>query len=759
MLAIKILIKGVVQGVGFRPTVYRIADTLGLQGWVKNSSNGVEVVINTSSSKQFLSALTQSLPSLAKIDSIQEEIIDVEDAPNDFTILTNSRDHVFNNTPIPIDSCICDNCISDIFNSKSKYHLYPFTNCCDCGPRYTVISDLPYRRLDTTLACFPLCESCNDEFINPRSRRYHAEASSCQNCGPKMDLGLDVVANYILNGNIVALKTTGGYVLIADSANSATISSLRIRKRRKAKPFALMALNTQSIKDYYCKVNLYEQQLLKSKQSPIVILERNADCFNNAQEIAPNLNTLGFMLPNTPMYYLLFYYLLGSPRDLKWQEESYSITLIVTSANLTGDSIIHEDDEARKSLKQIADVIVGYNREIIIPCDDSVVLPLKQQDIIIRRSRGYAPELYHFNYKLPQVLGLGAHQKNTICFTRDYQVYLSQYLGDMSSHAVIKNFNKTLQHYKHIFGFKPQLVVSDLHPDFHTTLVASRYELPHLQLQHHYAHLAATMASCQSIGQKLQQKVIGCILDGYGYGVDANSWGGELIKFDMRDLSFTRLSHIPFLTILGGADNIERKPWILAFAWCQEHNLPIPWHIANLSDIKLVNDLNRNKFSTRTTSMGRLFSLVSALLGICCESSYEAEAVLRLESMVTKTKLESKYAKLTVDGKPDISSLIETVYHIAFKKGSITEAVNTFYSNLGDILAQWVIYHALNQGVYQVAIGGGCWQSRYLLPLVKAKLHLKGFDLLIPQGLPLNDEGISFGQAWYGAQHLLLGKI
>jgi hydrogenase maturation protein HypF len=759
MRATRLLIKGTVQGVGFRPAVYQIATKMKMKGFVKNIANGLEIVINDISCEEFLSDLKKSLPRLAKIDSITHELIDLPTILDSFTIAPSSHQLTDNNTNIPIDSCICQECITDIFTPNSKYYLYPFTNCSNCGPRYTVIEQLPYDRSKTALNAFPMCNSCQQEFNDPSNRRYHAIATTCPNCGPCLDLDLAVIAKHIQAGDIVALKTIGGYTLIADANNSATIKLLRERKERNRKPFALMASNVQSIKDFYCDINTHQQHLLESYAAPIVIMPRRdyPPSYAITTLIAPGLNTLGFMLPHSPIHYLLFYYLLGQPPNNAWLKQSHALTLVVTSANLAGGSIVSDNDEAKKTLSLVADIVVGYNRNITIKCDDSVILPLDGQDITIRRARGLAPKPYNFNYKLPEVLGLGAHLKNTLCFTRYNQALLSQYLGDMDSQHTISYFHQILKHYKSVFNFTPELLVSDLHPDFYTTIYANEYGFPHIQLQHHYAHFAATIASAQSCGRELNQSILGCILDGYGYGDNGGAWGGELIKFDLPKLKFDRISHLPLVTIPGG-NSAKRNPWKLALAWCLEHNLAIPNHIISQPQVNLVSTLIKNQQMAQTSSAGDLFSLVSALLGICNNSSYEAESALLLESIVTKPILEVEYVHLTKDGYPDIELLIKRIYHIAYIDDDLIRAVNVFYANLAALLEKWIVYHTTINGISQVAFSGGCWQSRYLLPILIAKLRETGIDLLLPYQLPFNDECISLGQAWYGAQCLLSGK-
>ena len=755
MQGFKLLLRGTVQGVGFRQTVYRIATQLGLKGWVRNTSQGVEVVITSTDIDNFIFTLNNSLPRLAQIDSIEQSLIQLETKPDNFLIAPSS-DTATNEIIMPVDSNTCKECLADVFNLQSKYFHYPFTGCSNCGPRYTVVKNLPYDRNNTTMVNFPLCESCLKEYTDPNNRRYHSDITSCPDCGPKLDMDLAEVAKRIISGQIVALKTTGGYTLIADAANTDTILRLRKNKNRKTKPFALMALNTQSIKDYYCTINLSDQLLLESISAPILILPRNPAA-PVSKEVSPGINTLGFMLPSSPIYYLLLYYLLGEPQEPNWLEQGHELALVVTSANLSGGSIISDNAQARSELAPIADIIVGYNREIVMKCDDSVVLPIRDHEIIIRKARGLTLKPYLFKYKLPQVLGLGAHLKNTICFTRDNQAFLSQYLGDMDSQHTITYFHQLIQHYQNIFSFTPELIVSDMHPDFYTSLYAEESDLSHLQLQHHYAHLAATIASVQSFGLVLHSKIIGCVLDGYGYGIDGGCWGGELIEIDLTMLEFSRLSHLPLLSIPAGSSG-KKDPWKLALIWCLHHNLNIPEHIMREPQREAVTHLIKNNQVTQTSSCGDIFSLVSALLGICCHSSYEAEAALRLESMVTYPELESEYVQLTQEGKPDIRLLIERVYHIAYIYNDIIRAVNVFYANLAAVLGQWIIYHARLNNVSQVALSGGCWQSRFLLTLLYDSLDKSGIKLLTPYNLPYNDECISLGQAWYGAQYILLGK-
>lgn len=750
-MACKLLINGIVQGVGFRPTVYKVAVNLHLSGWVKNTSRGVEVVISDSNPESFISNLKRHLPKLASLDSIACEDYS-QPLAAEFVILPSVAADV-NDTVMPPDSYICEDCFNEIFDPNSRYYLYPFTNCTNCGPRYTVIGGLPYDRKYTALADFPLCPDCEQEYRDPENRRYHAQATACPNCGPQFSADFSYLASQIQAGKIIALKGIGGYVLIADAANSAAITTLRKRKERPAKPFALMALNTSSIQQHFAHVQPSEKELLESAAAPIVLLNRKARS-SIAPEIAPRLNTLGFMLANNPIFYILFYYLLGQPSGRDWLNEAHDLALVVTSANFSGGTIISDDAEAMQQLSAIADIVVHHDRQIIMKCDDSLLMVSGGENLLLRRARGIAPKPFYFPYAMPQVIGLGAHLKNTITFTRENKIFTSQYLGDMSSEHTIKYFKQILAHYQQVFNFKPQLVVSDLHPDFFVSNYARELAQPHLQLQHHHAHLASVIGNAESNSQQIDNEVFGCILDGYGYGSNGEAWGGELIKFNRQDLSFTQISQIPELIVPGG-DIAEREPWRLGLALCVGYDLPVPEHIQRQAQAGILQKLIiSNQFSS-STSMGRVFSAVAGLLGVVDKVSYEAEAAMILESMVRNPEVEFDSVRLTPDGKPDFALLFQRVYQLGIAHGEIGKAINVFYGSLAALLAKWILFHASINGIRQVALSGGCWQSRYLFPLIKEKMTLLGIELLIPKGLPVNDECISFGQAWYGAQTLL----
>ncbi len=752
-LATRLIINGLVQGVGFRPSVYHLANRLGLKGWIKNTGNGVEIVISSLDASSFIRELSNSLPPLAIIDSISCEEYHLSTAITDFHILDSIAGNI-SQTRIAPDCKICSDCLIELFNPESRYYLYPFISCTNCGPRYTIIKNLPYDRINTSYKDFELCRNCNDDYNNPANRRYHAETSCCKVCGPSYNMELEKVANYIQDGKIIALKGTGGYVLIADAKNSEVISRLRTAKKRAKKPLAVMALNTISIRYNYAEVNAQEAALLETNTSPIVILKRKKQSSLPAN-IAPELDTLGIMLAHSPAYYLLFYYLLGKPSGYEWLEKPNDKLLIVTSANLSGEAIITDDMLAEEALSDIADYIISHNREITVPVDDSVMRMAGKHKIMLRHARGLTPLNYSFNYDLPQVLGVGASLKATLSFSKNNKIHISQYIGDLKQLPVIDYYQKIYQHYYQLYAIKPELIVCDLHPDFYTSQFATESGLPVLKLQHHNAHFAAVLGEFESYGYLLEQRILGCILDGYGYGNNGEALGGELIEFDFKTLQFKTISQLPELMSIGG-DLAEKEPWRLALAMCIQYDLPIPEYLLKQPNANIILEILKDGNTPKTTAVGRIFSGVAALLGVMAINDYEANAAMLLESMVSMPETDFDIVRLTADGKPDIATLIRKVYTIGVTENNRPKAINLFYGSLTTLLDKWIVYHASLHRINQIALSGGCWQSPYLLSMISDKFQHSTLELLIPKDLPLNDECISFGQAWYGTKYTLL---
>lgn len=736
----KILVKGIVQGVGFRPFVYRIATEMGYSGFVKNTPNGVEIVLNTTNSQDFIATLYAQLPRLAKIEDLTVSAFEGQ-CSDGFVILETQQGQ--SATKISADFAMCEDCLVELFDPNSRYYLYPFINCTNCGPRYSVVKGLPYDRPQTTLANFPLCPQCLSAYTDPLDRRYHAQATVCERCGPRLSHGLPEIITAIQAGKIIALKGSGGFHLICDANNAEAVQRLRARKRRPTKPFALMACNIASL-THFVEMTEQEKVLLTERQAPIVLMQRKADA-PIANEIAPHLDQLGFMLPAIPLHFLLFYYYLGQPSGTAWMNEPHPIALVMTSANFSGGTIIADNAQAHQVLGEIADMIVDYNREIAIKADDSVV----SVDMMVRRSRGYAPEVIELPEALPSVLGLGTLLKNTFCFIDGKQAIPSQYLGDMDSQYTIDYFDQVLAHYQKAFGLKAEVIATDLHPDFYPSQYAEKLGLPIYSIQHHEAHLGAVIAE-----HGLQGQVFGVILDGYGYGHDGGAWGGELILANADQAEFTHLGHLEPMAYVSG-DKVQRESWRMALSLAHQFALEVPPHIAQkpLSPAFL-SLLSQSQVAT-TTSCGRLFDGMASLLGIADINHFEAEVAMRFEALASPTALIYD----DYDAQSPVSLKLSQLLRHTLQQPSLKAQASYFHASLAGMIVTWVDHHAQALSIRQIALNGGCFQNRWLRRLASQELIKKGYAVYMPQKMPFNDGGVSLGQAWIGAKkHQLQGN-
>jgi hydrogenase maturation protein HypF len=653
-------ITGIVQGVGFRPFVYGLAQRLHLTGCVRNTSAGVDIEANGSPAAlaAFDQALQTECPPLARIDSIE---IDERPFHNDtqFEII-HSRPipHAFQ--PISPDVSVCFDCLRELFDPTDRRYGYPFINCTNCGPRFTIIKDIPYDRPKTTMAAFAMCPRCAAEYHDPTNRRFHAEPIACPDCGPRVwlefankatrslienktgettgqDTAVQHTRHLLRQGKIVAIKGLGGFHLACDATNRQAVAELRRRKLRRDKPFAVMMPNIETVYRY-CEVNDAERKMLLSRQRPIVVLRRRATNKTIAPEVAPNQHHLGVMLPYTPLHYLL----------LK-PEAGFTNALVMTSGNLSEEPIAYTNAEARERLTLLADAILLHDRDIHLRCDDSVARIIQSPTsnlcypLPTRRARGYAP----FPVKLPQagrpLLAVGAELKNTFCFTRDNYGFLSHYIGDMENYDTLCAFESAIHHYESLFRIRPQALAYDRHPDYLATRYAlKRAEadgLPAIGIQHHHAHIAACMAEHGLTGA---QPVIGVAFDGTGYGDDGRIWGGEFLLADYD--GYRRAAHLAYVPLPGG-DMAVRGPWRLALAWLQqadidwEEDLPPVKHTRHelqpVSALDIIHhQIKAGLNAPLTSSMGRLFDAVASLIGIRQTVNYEAQAAIELEAMV-----------------------------------------------------------------------------------------------------------------------------
>lgn len=720
---LQILITGLVQGVGFRPQVYRVAQKLQLTGWVQNTPLGVLIEIQGLNATSFLTTLTSSLPPLAKIDAIQSKTMPL--TPLETTFQINASQTGPAQTLISPDTSICKDCLTELFDAQSRYYHYPFLNCTHCGPRLTITRALPYDRAQTTMAGFPLCADCQKDYLDPCNRRYHAQPTACAECGPRLSMPIKAIAAALLKGHIVALKGLGGYQFICDANNEKTVLTLRERKQRLTKPFALMVADCSEAESIV-ELPQLAADLLMSAARPIVLLKK----INKRlpESIAPGLSHLGIMIPATPIHYLLFDAL---PKKT---------VLIVTSANLAGEPLIIDDEEARLKLATIADAIVSYNRSIITRVDDSVLRLINHAPVFIRRARGYAPTPIKLPYAIPSTLAMGGHLKNTFCITRQDEAFVSQHIGNLTNKTTIEFFHESLAYWMRFLDIKIERIATDFHPDFYTTQWAESYNLPVIPVQHHHAHLASVAAE-----HHILEPALGLALDGYGYGTEGEAWGGELLQ-----LNQTHVQHLGgFLPLpQPGGDLAAREPWRMAASILNGlgKSDEIMRRFSNQPQATLLAHLLKTNPSwPLSSSCGRLFDAASALLGINALSHYEGEAASKLESLVTTpTVLPHGWC---FDNNQ--FSLLPT-FNEMLKLNPISGA-NIFHGTLIAGLAEWLLSWSKRTGIKVILLSGGCFLNQVLSEGLYQQLTQHGLRVYLPQRLPANDGGLSLGQAWIAA--------
>ncbi|QKE37549.1 carbamoyltransferase HypF [Ferrovum myxofaciens] len=781
MIHARIRVSGQVQGVGFRPFVFRLAHELGLAGWVRNDSSGVEISVEGKHSQVLclIERLQSEPPALARVEKVIHDLEQVTSGLRGFSIAPSKMGRM--QTGIVPDMAICPDCLSEMFDPADRRYRHPFINCIHCGPRYTLTARLPYDRANTSMAKFTQCPDCQQEYDNPGTRRFHAQPNACPACGPHLSLFDELwrpvtsddciasAARYIASGQIVAIKSVGGFHLVCDAGNPATVDRLRSRKQRDEKPFAVMVLNRLSA-ERYAEVLEHEAALLEAGERPIVLLRKSASCDTELRGISPDLSDIGLMLPYTPLQYLLFHELSGKPEGTDWLQKATSLALVMTSANFHGEPLVKDDAEARASLSGLSDAFLTHDREILHRCDDSVMRttpsPLwgnfgqpsqmascsigeysgeGQQFQLIRRARGYTPRRILLPHTGPSILACGAWLKNTVCLTRGNEAFVSQHIGDLDHAATRQMLDETVAHLCDILDVRPQAVAHDLHPDFYSTQFAQAYAAQHglsiFAVQHHHAHIAAVCAE-----HHVTESVLGLALDGMGLGTDGNAWGGELLRVEGAD--FQRLGHLAPLSMPGG-DRAAREPWRLAAAVLFEmgrsdeimHRFP-----AQTGSVTVITLLQRQLNCATTSSMGRLFDAAAGLLNVREIQSYEGQAAILLEGLAEQ---HGKVAALTNgyvisnDGVLDFLPLLAAITDC--KNASYGAAL--FHATLADGLMAWLLRAAENENINTVALGGGCFLNRILSQTLISSLYGHGLRVLTAQQLPPNDGGISFGQA------------
>lgn len=739
-------INGIVQGVGFRPFIYQLANHHGLKGEVANTATGVSLILEgpPDGIQKFIDDLPDRKPPLA-------HIVDVTARPETVTgfasfSIVKSRGSASRATLISPDVMVCDDCLAEMRDPADRRFGYPFINCTNCGPRYTIIDDIPYDRPKTSMRHFSMCLQCQAEYDDPDNRRFHAQPNACQECGPRVTLcdaggkAVDVddpiaeTADRIRQGRILAVKGLGGFHLAVDATNLDAVNRLRLRKHREEKPFALMCNSLDQIRSI-ARVGAAEAPLLISIQRPIVLLEKRAHT-PIAESVSPRNRHFGIMLPYTPLHHLLL--------------DTGFVALVMTSANLSEEPIAIDNAEAFDRLVDIADDFLVHDRDIYLRSDDSIVRHCAGHMRPLRRSRGYVPVPIFLKDELPPVLACGAELKNTVCLTRGRQAFVSQHIGDLENRSTDVFFRLTVAHLKRILDIDPQAVACDLHPDYMSTHYAREWSaIRCIEVQHHHAHIAACMAENKADGP-----VIGLAFDGTGLGTDGTIWGGEVLVADYRD--FSRVAHLEAVPMPGSAAAI-REPWRMAVshlrsAYGSEANptgLSFLWNDDPSQLRVLMQMMDKEINSPLTSSLGRLFDAVAAIIGLRGRVAFEGQAAMELE-MVADHKESGRYDfsweggdPLKIATAPIIRAVVQDL-----EKGVSQAAISARFHNTLIVLFDELCRHLRSKtGIDRVALSGGVFQNGRLLTGLSTALEKSGFNLLSHRLVPTNDGGISLGQA------------
>lgn len=769
-----IRVRGAVQGVGFRPFVYRVATEEGLQGWVLNDAAGVLIEVQgpADALARFEGRLRSDAPPLARVESLQvdsQATLGAEAEAAGFRILASPEGSARVTTSIPPDTATCADCLAELFDPADRRHRYAFINCTQCGPRYTLTRRLPYDRAMTSMAAFPLCPACQREYTSPADRRFHAEPNACPVCGPRLSLvgasgrpltatGEDPIAATLAllrAGRIVTIKGLGGFHLACDARNAASVALLRERKHREAKPFAVMTANAASARAWVT-LDDDEEALLRAAERPIVLLRRRdaGGAEDTLPGIAPGLHTLGVMLPCTPIQFLLFHEAAGRPAGTAWLEQPQDLLLVMTSANPGGEPLVKDNTEALARLQGIADAWLLHDRDIVARCDDSLLRATSGGAAqFIRRARGWTPRPIKLAHGGPSVLATGGWLKNTVCITRGDEAFLSPHIGSLDNAATCEALVEMTGHLCGVLDVQPQAVAHDLHPDFfstrHALALAAARGLPAFAVQHHHAHIAAVAAEHGET-----DALLGLALDGVGLGSDDGAWGGELLRVDAA--GFDRLGHLAPILLPGG-DAAAREPWRVAAALLHRlgrgHEIEVRYsHRPAAAAVRQM--LDRGLRCPPSTSAGRWFDAAAALLGVGETSQFEGQAPMRLEALAARSTLPAGAGDglvlLTADGGLDPTPLLE---RLADEKHAAHGAA-LFHHALADGLARWVGQAAERTGLGSVALGGGCFLNALLVELLVPRLAALGLRVLQARQAPPNDGGLALGQAWVALQQL-----
>jgi hydrogenase maturation protein HypF len=760
----EILVRGIVQGVGFRPFVYTQANRRDLRGRVRNNTTGVliEVEGQHCDIEQFISDLKANAPPLSAIDSVECNHYLMPADYSDFVIQESTHDKAEerNSVPLSADVATCDDCLGELFDPQDRRYQYPFINCTNCGPRFTIIEDIPYDRQRTTMCEFEMCAECGAEYDDPLNRRFHAEPNACAACGPQLSLSercsnspvitVDILAaarDLLRCGKILALKGIGGFHLVCDALNSKAVAQLRERKYREDKPFALMAASVALVREY-CNLSPAEEKLLSSERRPIVLLERKPDSIIPAA-VAPGVNNLGFMLPYSPLHHLL---LAGLDRPL-----------VMTSGNVSDEPICFGDQEAVRRLGKIADYFLLHDRRIHMRTDDSVARVHEGREMVLRRSRGYAPAPMRTAVSFEtQILACGAELKNTFCLARSNYAFISHHIGDLENLETLRSFVQGIDHFKRLFHLHPEVVAYDSHPEYLSTKYAVALDdIPtKISIQHHHAHIASCMAD-----NEIEGEVIGVALDGLGFGADGRLWGGEFFAADF--VAAERVAHLAYVPLPGGSKAI-REPWRMAAVYLQQAfgddfiNLDLPF-VKELQERcwpALRSMVATGTNCPETSSMGRLFDAVSSLIGVRSLVNYEGQAAIELEARADHGCADAYEFDLNSEGNvieahPVIRSAVEDLLN-----GRAPELVAAkFHGGVARLIVSVAQRVREERKLNRVALSGGVFQNLLLLEQTTRLLRAGGFQVFTHARVPTNDGGISLGQASIANARIKAGRV
>ena len=731
-------VKGLVQGVGFRPFIYRLAHRYKLQGWVENSNDGVFVKVTGVAEKinEFVNSIRNEAPAASNVNSVTIKEVELERF-QEFEIVK-SENHSDAITDISPDIAVCDACLKDMKTQPHRIE-YPFINCTNCGPRFSIIKDLPYDREKTTMAPFVMCDTCRSEYEDVLDRRFHAQPVACNTCGPVYQLNyngemindlqeiLITVSELINEGGIVAIKGVGGFQITCDARKEESVKRLRELKNREGKPFAVMFSELKTLREYVY-LNDVEEKSITSWRRPILILKEKKRL---AQSISVGFDTIGAMLPYMPFHYRLFEHL-----DIP--------AIVLTSGNISDEPIVIDNDEAIKALSLIADAVLTYNRDIYNRTDDSVAMIVNNRERVIRRSRGYSPEPVNLNLNVDGIFAAGAELVNCFCIGKGNQAILSQHIGDLKNLETLEFYSEAFGRFKKLFRMEPEVTVCDMHPDYLSTKFAKELGIPVVEVQHHHAHIASCMAE-----YGLDEKVIGVSFDGTGLGDDGNIWGGEFFICDLE--GYERYTHFDYVPLPGG-DKVTKEPWRTAVSYLYKYlgkeflSLDIPF-VKNLDKDKagfVIQAIEKEINCPLSSSAGRLFDAVSALTGICTEAKFHAEAPMRLESVVDM-RINHSYPfdfGNTVSFGNTIFDIVEDLLY----GESVSEISAKFHNTVINSVLAVVSQIRKETGLDKVVFSGGTFQNRYIMSNVETMLTLEGFKVYTQAKVPSNDAGIALGQ-------------